>query len=598
VSTLSYLLNGDPGSHSLRSIERRLATAWGFPADPELRALAVARGGPFGEVRGPDVGDALLVAVGPPALLRLRFAARARGELTLLGQAAHAARLAQRLVLRDLPLLPALRPEEVRVPGVDPFAAEGPVHALDGASYGVGFALAAASALLDAPVPHDLVATGTLGLDGAVEPVEAVGEKARLVLEHALGAQRLLVPRGQAEEAIRALELTARRHGLERAWAERPWLSVVEVTTLAEAVLQAFPDPLEHMRRRLVDAAARDRLASALFRIALFGTPLVLSWHAVEACATELRASFVRSFEPQATLPDAAEPVRTAALRARLEQLTIVEAIAARHQGRPALLPVYDAAHVVCSRAERLRLMAHQIQAYADGLALVAAGEVRARLEAARSELRPRCERAPEDAVLLGAIGRAWAALGEASEALEALHDAVLAWIEVHRPCESSYALSAFLRLAGIEGSELFLAMVAEPMQQLEADPQTSEKSLGYVRLAHARALVQLGRAAEARALLEDTPGRAPLPHEVESARVRWLARALDDLGQSDAARALRATLRAETADPEQCTLAALDQALRDGASCDDLASELRAAAPPCPPSHDEARWIAERSFY
>lgn len=589
MTSLAYLLTKSPGAHSVRSVERRIASVWGFPVDDDLAALARARGlGPPVAPRERVLGEILLVGVSPGALFRAWLAPRATCEVPLLAQAAQSVRLAERLVVRDLPLLPPLGPYEVRVPGLELFAAEGTVRALDGESYGLGFALAAASALLGVPVPSDLVATGALTADGAVQMVEAVAEKARLVLEHALGARRLLVPRGQLHEARRALEIVARGHGLSRTW-----LEVFEVGSLAEAVRLAFPHPEAHLSRQLVEPQARARMAIALYRTAVFGTPLVLSWSAVEACAEACTAMLASTGDDEG---ESTHPRRS--LRGQLE---IVKAIASRHQGKPCLLPPLDE-HALTPRAERLRLLAHELQAYADAPSLAPEAHVRARIAAAKAALRPAGERAPEDAVLLGAMGRAWAALGARADATNALHDAVHAWAEMHLEAESSYALAALLRLVGIDKSDLLLTVLAEHVQNLERDARSSEKSMGYVRLAYARALVQVGlpgHAEQAWALLDDAPGRAPLPHEVESARGRWQARALDALGRHSDADALRMALDSNpTADAEQRALAKLDRCLRDSVPCDELLAELRAAAPPCPASEDEARWIAERSFY
>lgn len=312
---------------------------------------------------------------------------------------------------------------------------------------------------------------------------------------------------------------------------------------------------------------------------------MVLGWSAVASCASEL-----------------ASTVEDPAKRAELEA---VRMIAGRHAGTGELMPWPDEAELaVVPRALRLRLLAHVVQSAAD-----AGTDAVAHATRALRFVRPPLERAPEDAVLLGAVGRAMAAGGDDAAAMNALHNAVDAWIEVGSPHKSSYALCELLRLLGIAGRrDEVLGLCEHRVTDYARDPRSSEKSVGYLRVAAGRALVQIGSPARALEYLTDDRRWPPLPPEAEGARERWRARALDGVGRREDADACRERLDTRRghgiALVMQAGLAKLDRALRDGEDTATAIAALAALTEPrrtldrCPPGVDPAQYLAENTRY
>src|SRR5690606_14886523 len=98
---------------------------------------------------------------------------------------------------------------------------------LSGDSFGLSFALSAASLLSDVPVPADVAASAVLRPDGTLGPVEGLGAKLEVLCSNALGVRRLLVA-GEQEGDAR--------------WAARGRLEIVGCGNLAEALRHVFPE--------------------------------------------------------------------------------------------------------------------------------------------------------------------------------------------------------------------------------------------------------------------------------------------------------------------------------------------------------------------
>lgn len=584
MSLTRWLLTGDRGAASQRTLRHRLAAPWGWPAAPFLAEKAGSCGVvPAG---APGEGETLLVSVGAEGLWHLRPGRGPSDALELRGAAAASALLAHRLVTRDLPLYDDPdRHHRGRVWSAVLFAVSPsvpPPTALDGSSYGLSLSLATASALLRLPLPPDLAATGVLLPDGGIGPVEGLTRKVALLLEHAPGIRRLLVPAGQDQEARAAAEMALSDLGIPRTEA---WLAVVPVSTFHEAFEHALPDAFDRLRERWKDSVVASRLTDQLHRMALFDSPVVLGWPAIRRCADEL-------------LRDCPPPREQ-------KKLVMVRAIARRHEGHKEPDPWPDEAEIAEEpRASRLRYLAHVVQSEAEGGA-----DPGAAADRARPWVRERLERASEDAVLLGAIGRALAAAERDDEAIRVLHEAVATWQDIGAPYDSTHALCELLRLLGIAGrADEVHAVVRRDLPPVDAEPRTSEKSLGFVRVALGRAYTQTGQPGLGLRELSDAPEGRALPLIAEAGRLRWLALSYDALGQSASADEIRARLATRKDPPYpwtlQARLARLDAARRDGAVTAALREELSSTAElarslsRCPAARDWAAHLTERSRY
>jgi hypothetical protein len=581
MNLIRYLLAGNTGGVSPMSLASRLAHPWGSPASPRLRTLAEKLVGPPSAAIA--IGEALLVSVDESGLWCLTATPKRVDDLQLRGSAAASAQLAHRLVTRDLPLYAEVDSLH-RAPRwfASAFAAFTLTTALDGESYGLSIALATASRVLGLPMASGLVASAALCADGSLERVGGLRSKVRLVVGDAPGVTRFLVARGQEAEALEARDEALRDHGVAAA---DSWLVIEPVGTFHEAFELAFPGALDALRARWSEPVDAERLAEELYRTAIYGTPMVLGWSAIATCAHELSVK-----------------VASPTTRARLDA---VRAIARRHAGHGAPMPWPDEADLTTMpRSRRLRLLAHVVQSAAD-----VGTDAVAQANRALSLVRPRLERAPEDAVILGAIGRAMAAGGDDDAATNALREAVDAWSEVGSPHESSHALCELLRLLAIAGRrEEVVALCERAVADCARDPRSSEKSIGYVRIAAGRALVQIGNLEAALGYLSDDGGWPPLPPEAEGARERWWARALDGSGRRADADQCRERLDARrgrgVALDMQASLAELDRARRDGESTSsaiealEAMTETRRTLDSCPEGIDRAEWLAERSRY
>ncbi len=580
----AWLLTGDRAGVSRQTLLRRLRSPWGFPAAAQLAERARAHAA--GVVESLGEGEVLVVSVGVEGLWHLRPRRTHADDLELRGAAAASALLARRLVTRDLPLYDDVARLHRGVAFyAKPFAVPptaSPPTALDGPSYGLSLSLATASDALRLPVAADLAATGVLQADGSVARVEGLARKVALILEEAPGITRFLVPAEQYEEACEAAQTALLQLEIR---AEDGWLQIVPVGTFHEAFERAFPAAQEHLRKRWEDPVIAKRLARELHRMALFDSPIVLGWPAIARCAHELATQ---------SLPPA-----------ELQRLHLVHAIALRHGGNKNPLPWPDDADLRSEpRASRLRHLAQVVQAAAEE-----AEDPGSAADRARAMVRPALERAAEDAVLLGAMGRAYGAAERDDDALVALREAVDTWHEVGCSFDSTHALCELLRQLGMAGNaELVLAVSDNDVPLVEADPRTSDKSLGFLRVALGRAYVQVGRFDLGLAELREAPEGRALPLIAEGGRLRWLAVAHDGFGNRKAADDTRAKLAARKDAPYawrlQVALARLDAARRDGAvdagwldGFGDL-PELALARRRCPPGRDLALHLTERSRY
>lgn len=385
----------------------------------------------------------------------------------------------------------------------------------------LGDALAAIGVALGLDAAGDVVVVGRVDEGGAVVQEDGV-EISSLVR---CGAPSFVVPEVGpcAAEAVRA--------GLPG----QTKASVRGVSTLAEAADYVF-SLLERARNgELVAPAARAAAQAALFDGIVAGNRLALDWTLLTAIAIGL-------------LRNGSDDERS-----RFE-LAFVRDVARRHDGGTDVIGWPDEELASYPQPKRARILAHVVQSAADG-ALHMVGEY---VTKARRELAALDPELTDALAVRGAIGRALAAVGRFAEAEVELGATVEAWLE-RDPAQASFALCEQLRVAGIERQESRVRKLLEVAERVEA--HTSAYGRTYVALACGRALVQVGSPRLARDVLAAPSVGMTAPAHVRAASLRWLARAMDDLGDGGAADSVRRELGDRHANSDQLALAKLDRA-------------------------------------
>lgn len=204
---------------------------------------------------------------------------------------------------------------------------------------------------------------------------------------------------------------------------------------------------------------------------------------------------------------------------------------------------------------ERLEVLAHAVQSAADA----DLGEVIDRVNNARAWLP--AEGNAASAKLLGAIGRAEAAVGDYVRAAASLRQALDVWTSLGKlTSEGSFAFCELCRVLGIEKrlSDIEALKLTHWDELMKSDPI----SAAYVQLALGRAFVQAGSVESGSSHLADSAAEWRFsPAHVNAARLRWLHRA--SLARGDAGHVL-ASLE-QVGFEEQLHLARLDDALHRG---------------------------------
>jgi hypothetical protein len=521
------------------------AGPWCWPAadHPDLveRARALAP-----SPRPAGIGEVLLVSVGDcgDAVWGLRedgdgppFGAKA---LRAWRDAATALPQALPLLWTSVRAAAATPPRPVllgRMSARDPAA---PVEAeLDGASFGLAFALALTSRVFAMPAPADVAALAAVQSDGRVDRVEALGDKIRALADWTPAVRALLVAAEQRDEA----ERWARRCGLEA--------RVRGVRSVAQALDAVWGERLaEHLVLAGRDPAGRRAILDSLLALVLVLRGAVPYWRPVHDAATLVLERW--------TDLDADERWR----------LQCVRAIAARHDNRfvPLELPAERLA--LLPAPLRLRLVAHFVQHASD------TGSP------SFADARPLAERYLVDGdeaheahlQLLGALGRLEALRGDAASALRRQESAALGFAARFALSDISYPLAEWFRLAGALGDGAAFERAEAFRHRIDRLGGLGLDGSAFVDLARLRALVALGRVdeaaiAELRALACDRCS----PSHVAASATRWLARCVPF-----------ASVTWETGDLAQHfrTLAELDRALDEGAPTGAIVARLEAWMP------------------
>lgn len=486
-------------------------------------------------------GTTLLIGEhrGVGCLFWLDPAAPADRVLPFRGEARQQLELVRQLVPRALPALVVPGALDAAALGARRAVLETPdPGALDGASFGLSMGLAMASALLEEPVPADVVAMARLTPEGICASVAHLYEKLDVVSRWALGVGTVLVSAEQADEA----RATVAQLGVA--------LQVEAVTDLADALRRTFGDVEALLRRRWAEEPARGaRAARALLSLARDGGYHLLDWRAV--------ASAARGLVEQ--LPDGEERWMS----------ELAEHIANRHRDAPTPLSLREPWLRAQPRPFRLRLWAHVVQSAADGM-----DAWEGYLDAAAAELAAPGDEHPEDLALAAALGRAHAAWYDYGRAVPLLERAAEGWLALEAAHDATYAVSELLRVAGASDDEaLFARTVAKHVAAIRRDPRATTIGLAFVQLQMGRASVQLGEKSAGIRTLAAIPDAVSFPPHLRASRLRWMANA----EREGSAAPLREALTREYATGDGGAIAALG-ALDAGLEQGEPARALRAA--------------------
>ncbi|MEI7895288.1 MAG: hypothetical protein WCI05_19480, partial [Myxococcales bacterium] len=230
-------------------------------------------------------------------------------------------------------------------------------------------------------------------------------------------------------------------------------------------------------------------------------------------------------------------------------------------------------------RPARLRVFAHVLQSMSDSDhdpmdTLARTIEVVAR--------QPQ-DRGTEDAILLGAIGRGFAAMGDYGEAERYLEDACVEWQALGQYHGASRSATELLRLRALGGAAEVDRTVDRWIAPLLADPRMGGVSRAFVYGELVRAYSLTGRLALVEEYFVELE-EVEAPHHVTASARRWYARALDSGGQvskaADQRRLLNERCEEGTFERVFVLLADLDEAqLKAGAETTNLLDALQQTA-------------------
>ncbi len=460
------------------------------------------------------VGEAPLLAVtdhDASLWILCRRPVRADSWLPL-GAAAVEAWERANLALQTLPLLwrplDQLRRAEVAalclgrsaLPGRQTIA-DANVGQIDGASFGLILALAQASAVLDLPLPADLAATAGVEPGGALSSVSGVTHKIMVLGRHAPRIRRLLVARGNADEATTA----AKGIGIE----------VVAVDHLAQALDTAFPNLIEHFVAVGRDATARQMVLGCLLDLAWGNRGQVRNWEPIRRTAEHA----LQNWPPN----DADQKL-----------LEFVRSVALRHDGGAQDMPIPSPSALdALPEPRRTGLLAHLVQNAADS-GQIDTAEVEYLALAALPGAWNSCFAAHLQ--VHGALARLWAVTGRERQALQRTEATTQAWLLRRLPADACYPLAVWLRLAGVLGDAEAFQRARDARAQVDTAIAVAEPA--YLDLAEAQGALALGDTARAFTLLERIQplNNARLPDHVRFSALRhWLR--CPQLGDEERAR-------------------------------------------------------------
>lgn len=500
----------------------------------------------------PPIGSVLLITAdaGGGAIWTI-FADAAAPSLAPFGpRARHAWQSAAAAVSRSVPVLwkspgQFVLPTGPRLLGViprhwDPVTNSAtPAHVraeVDGPSFGLSFFLSNVSLCCSARIRRSVAATATVDPVGRVGKVDdrTLADKLAAIADLAPWVTTVFVAAQQQELAlgiVRDLNLALEIEAVSR---------VEEVLPFA---LSRPPEKLLTSAGR--DPARRRAVVDRLFGLSIAFRSALIDWEpAVRACDLLLQ-----------------RPSPWGALTAGERwSLRFVRAVAARRSNNRGTLPVLRPRNLAAfNTLQRITIVAHYIRHGAD-TGSPTFDEAR---ELAPLVL-PRTGLLPPHARLLGSLARYSAVHGREREAIQLQWKAaeLLRHANPEHWPESSHQYSELYRLAGARRDlELFRRVEAVIVDQARVGLYFDHDGSVHVRLARAQALVMMGRAMDALAVLDTLVKCDLVSSNPSSAVLRWRVRALDDLGRTaDADRVIGA---GEFADPRHPVLVNLDRSIR-----------------------------------
>ncbi|MDP3278384.1 MAG: hypothetical protein Q8Q09_24560 [Deltaproteobacteria bacterium] len=501
--------------HELSELTRALDAPWLWPrgeGDIAVTRALSSRGLALGPRRIAALGEVLLVAVvgDGAALFALREGARMRFSDHTLVNAAHVMRCA----FAHAPTL--VSPVEVDANGLRAAFLQGQLPddaTLVGDSFGLSFALSAASQHCGHPVPTSIVASACVGADGALTPVRGLAQKLNMVAAVAQGVEEFWVARAQLQEA-ESLALTQVRA-----------LKVRGFSHVRDAIAQAFDWAKECEPSLWAKPDERAKSLAALHAFAM-SSPVLTDWQRVVA------------------------PLRWLAVSSPHDlRVSLALAIAQRHAGELGVhIPWDEETYADLG----LAYVAQVVQASAD------AGDARCAAYVSRAiclaDLAPA---EPASLRVRGASARALAMMRRYPEALEQAQRAVRSWERRGEPAESSYALCEWLRVSSVmDDRESFEQALAKCSRW----PEDALARL-YLALSARAGFVRLGDPARALGVAAEALERGAMPLHVHRSWRRWTAAAQRAVGHDHEAEETRARLSAEAPESIERLFATLDRA-------------------------------------
>lgn len=427
-----------------------------------------------------------------------------------------------------------------------------PAEALDGASYGLAFAISIYSRAIDVAVPVGVAATATLDGLGRPGRVEGLLEKVRALVHFAPRVQELYIARGQFERE-------EDRAAVAAVAGER--LRLVEVGSLAEALGRIFPSLPDDwvalgQQQNVKERAER---VERLFQLAAGRSDILLDWQAVETAADKALKTWEKLSEEENRC------------------LRFTHAIACRHQNNGGHFEMPDPGWLQqLAQPLRTDVLSHLVQQAADSGAPDPDGV----WELAHTYLQRAADAFPAHLKLLGALGRLAYARGEHRLALEMQLEAMQGWFVRDEVGEVSFPLSFGYVVAGGLGCRESLARLETCFDRWRQVSGSNPAGASFVNYARGRARALCGDYAGALEILTPLAEQRAAHDHLRQGAWRWQAFCLAASGPEDAL--LHRSSPADLLQDGVRALVAMDRALRaaDAAAADQHAREFIAAQP------------------
>lgn len=334
---------------------------------------------------------------------------------------------------------------------------------VDGASFGLSFALAQASMLFGTEMKLDLAATAEVDELGRTRPVAGIEAKVAVLVHRAPRVCRLLV----APDDKSLAESAAGESGLK----------VIAVKNIAEALEEAFPvgwlDDL--LRKRGDSQAARLELSEWFFQLALHGRDAAPHWSPIERAAAKVLEHWGEDLNLHS-----------------LQCVEFAKAVAARHQGKSPSSPWTPAEEWLkgLPHAVLKDVVAHMVQQSAD-MGIPPPDEARRLVKEFLEPLG--LGRDERDLKIVGSLARLEAVSGPPALALSLAEEAATGWRDLRLLERSSYVLCTWYNMGRALGKAEVVNDALDFHKSVVKGVGFDRISGYYVDLAEAAACVAVG---------------------------------------------------------------------------------------------------------